>query len=97
MGSRRRTTWPHVPCGKVQTMHLCIDLRHSRLVNPYPMFLACTIVASASGLVYGWGTPSWNWGSAVGGAHDAAAELRARLNSRAARAQFLVDLEVRTG
>jgi len=39
-----------------------------------------------------WGTSSWNWGSAVGGAHDAARELRGALSTEPARLDYLVAL-----
>eukprot|EP00629_Pelagomonadales_sp_RCC1024_P014241 CAMPEP_0119280922 /NCGR_PEP_ID=MMETSP1329-20130426/23669_1 /TAXON_ID=114041 /ORGANISM="Genus nov. species nov., Strain RCC1024" /LENGTH=35 /DNA_ID= /DNA_START= /DNA_END= /DNA_ORIENTATION= len=32
-----------------------------------------------------WGTKEWNWGSPVGGAHDAAAQLRSALSTDSAR------------
>lgn len=37
----------------------------------------------------GWGEPGWNWGYAVGEAHDLAAELRPRLGSQAQREAWL--------
>ena len=42
-----------------------------------------------------WGTAAWNWGSAVGDAHDAAAELRSALSTEDARRDYLIAL--RTG
>lgn len=36
-----------------------------------------------------WGSPSWRWGSAVGDAHDAAAELRGRLDTNVERAKWV--------
>lgn len=37
----------------------------------------------------GWGDPSWNWGYAVGEAHDRAAELRPRLRTVGERESWL--------
>ena len=42
-----------------------------------------------------WGTAAWNWGSAVGDAHDAAAELRSALSTEDARRDYLIAM--RTG
>ena len=42
-----------------------------------------------------WGTAAWNWGSAIGDAHDAAAELRNALSTEDARRDYLIEL--RTG
>lgn len=39
-----------------------------------------------------WGTAQWAWGSAVGGAHDAAAELRSALSTEDARRDYLIAL-----
>lgn len=39
-----------------------------------------------------WGTTQWNWGSPVGGAHDAAAELRSALSTEDARRDYLIAL-----
>lgn len=36
-----------------------------------------------------WLSPSWNWGYAVGDAHDAAARVRAKLSTPDARRQWL--------
>ena len=36
-----------------------------------------------------WGTAAWNWGSAVGDAHDAAAELRSALSTNDSRRDYL--------
>eukprot|EP00634_Sargassococcus_sp_CCMP2135_P005358 CAMPEP_0198658742 /NCGR_PEP_ID=MMETSP1467-20131203/27435_1 /TAXON_ID=1462469 /ORGANISM="unid. sp., Strain CCMP2135" /LENGTH=224 /DNA_ID=CAMNT_0044395029 /DNA_START=60 /DNA_END=734 /DNA_ORIENTATION=- len=40
-----------------------------------------------------WGTAQWNWGSAVGKAHDAAAVLRQSLASRESRFEFVQSLK----
>ena len=37
----------------------------------------------------GWSDPDWNWGSANGAAHDAAARLRAALSSTESREAYL--------
>ena len=39
-----------------------------------------------------WGTAAWNWGSAIGDAHDAAAELRSALSTEDARREYLIAL-----
>lgn len=41
-----------------------------------------------------WGSPTWNWGYAVGDAHDAAAVLRQRLQSQPLRAAWLQQMVV---
>ena len=40
----------------------------------------------------GWGEPGWNWGSAIGEAHDLAAELRPRLGTPERRQQWIKDV-----
>lgn len=40
-----------------------------------------------------WGTSSWNWGSAIGDAHDAAAVLRQKLRSDKARSDYILSLK----
>ena len=38
---------------------------------------------------HNWSSPSWQWGYAVGDAHDAAAELRGRLDTNVERAKWI--------
>ena len=60
--------------------------------------LLSALLATASALQPNnkmWGTAAWNWGSAVGDAHDAAAELRSALSTEDARRDYLIAL--RTG
>eukprot|EP00241_Pyramimonas_parkeae_P010629 CAMPEP_0114227554 /NCGR_PEP_ID=MMETSP0058-20121206/1854_1 /TAXON_ID=36894 /ORGANISM="Pyramimonas parkeae, CCMP726" /LENGTH=240 /DNA_ID=CAMNT_0001338407 /DNA_START=27 /DNA_END=750 /DNA_ORIENTATION=- len=44
---------------------------------------------SDSSQAYGWGSPNWKWGYAVGDAHDAAAKVRSQLRAPAVRAGWL--------
>ena len=37
----------------------------------------------------GFGDPGWNWGSAMGTAHDEAMQIRSRLSTEEARSNFL--------
>ena len=37
----------------------------------------------------GWADPNWNWGSAIGEAHNEAMKVRGALSSEAARKSFL--------
>lgn len=46
------------------------------------------LMARAGRPPHDWLSADWRWGYGVGAAHDAAAELRARLRSRAARAEW---------
>ena len=39
----------------------------------------------------GWSSPNWNWGSAVGDAHDQAMKVRSSLSTPEVRIQFLQD------
>jgi hypothetical protein len=56
--------------------------------------LLSALLATASALQPNkmWGTAAWNWGSAVGDAHDAAAELRSALSTEDARRDYLIAL-----
>ena len=57
--------------------------------------LLSALLATASALQPNnkmWGTAAWNWGSAVGDAHDAAAELRSALSTEDARREYLIAL-----
>ena len=44
---------------------------------------------SAASIVMGWDDPNWNWGSAIGTAHDEAMKVRAALATPEARKDFL--------
>ena len=45
----------------------------------------------ASSITMGWSSPNWNWGSAVGDAHDQAMKVRSSLSTPEVRIQFLQD------
>ena len=66
------------------------------LVRPSLLLLLLSTVSSA--LTMGkWGTSSWNWGSAVGEAHNEAAKIRRGLQSKEARASFVQSLKQSKG
>ena len=62
-------------------------LVHPALYTPLLLLPARPIVQPS--VVMGWADPGWNWGSAMGTAHDAAMEIRSRLRSEEARKDFL--------
>ena len=47
--------------------------------------------ARASSITMGWSDPNWNWGSAIGDAHDEAMKVRKALSTPEARVKFLQD------
>ena len=50
------------------------------------------VVASGTRRPHDWTSRDWNWGYAVGAAHDAAFDLRNRLRTRKEREAWLADL-----
>ena len=59
------------------------------------LFLLATLFSKAAGMTTAatWGTKQWNWGSAIGAAHDAAAVLRRDLRTEDARRTFVQQLK----
>ena len=66
------------------------DLQHSMHCSLLSLVITATAALQPTKKM--WGTAAWNWGSAVGDAHDAAAELRSALSTEDARRDYLIAL-----
>ena len=59
------------------------------LVLRSPPLLHAPTAARSDSITMGWDDPNWNWGSAIGTAHDEAMKVRAALSTPEARKDFL--------
>jgi hypothetical protein len=62
------------------------------LLLPVPQVARPFVAQPRHALIHmGWSSPNWNWGSAIGDAHDEAMRIRSELSTPESRIKFLQD------
>ena len=74
------------------TALLCVSFVHPASFVVHPAATLRRREVTKPLLMATWSDPEWNWGSANGKAHEAAARLRSSLSTPAQRESFLMDV-----